>query len=448
MLSRLYDLLSVDPTATTEQIEAARDTLLARYQPHAALGDRDATRLVRAIEDAAATLTDPIRRASYDAALAVVTVPPPPPGVSPLVASGTATAPLLTASPPPAASPPPSPAAPLTRGAPLQPPEAAHDAAPQEGSDSPPAPVVFFLLVLDWLAKHALMLRDGRVRRGELLAAPAGPGLPAPATTGVQVSAAGWTFTVHDAFHTSALAANGQRLTADGHWLLVRLAVKNGWPGHRVLRSEDFALMAARRRDETAADVQLMPLAPEATHAARLSLGIRATPAARYGLGFAADEEKETVVVFDLPRDATDAYLRLSPAAAIVDLAPVSPLPALIAPDDGRPARPATIAPPARPLEITDVQLAPGPGRSRIARVTARATPGALCHIRVQYAHGPSNARGLAPATAGPDGVVAWSWRVSSRTRQGEWPVTVICGFNHALTTVVIGENGNAETNF
>lgn len=201
--------------------------------------------------------------------------------------------------------------------------------------------------------------------------------------------------------------------------------------------------MAARRRDETASDVQMVSLATEATHAARLSLGMRATPAARHGLGFAADEEKETVVVFDLPRDATDAYLRLSPAAAIIDLSPISPLPALAEPEDSRLA---TIAPPVRPLEITHVQLAPGPGRSRTARVTARATPGALCHIRVQYAHGPSAARGLAPAVAGPDGAVAWSWRVSSRTRQGEWPVTVICGFNHALTTVVVGENDTTSS--
>ncbi len=424
VLPRLYDLLSVSQNATTEHIEVARDALLARYQPHAALGDRDAVRLVKAIEDAAAILADPTRRAAYDAALAAVTAPPPAPAV-----------PLLVPPETTPASPPATPALP----APVAP------AAPQAGSGAPPAPVVFLLFVLDWLAKHALLLRDGRVRRGELLAAAAGPGLPAPATTGVQVSAAGWTFVIHDAFNTSALAANGQRLNADGHWLLVRLAVKNNWPGHRVLRGDDFALMAARHRDETTADVQTIPLATEATHAARLSLGIRATPATRHGLGFAADEEKETVVAFDLPADATDAYLRLSPAAAIVNLAPISPLPALAEPDDSRPA---TIAPPVRPLEITHVQLAPGPGRSRTARVTARATPGVLCHIRVQYAHGPSSARGLAPAVAGPDGAVTWSWRVSSRTRQGEWPVTVICGFNHALTTVVIGESGQAETGF
>ncbi|MCW5879471.1 MAG: DnaJ domain-containing protein [Anaerolineae bacterium] len=421
MLPRYYDLLSVRPDASAEDIQAARDTLLARYQPHAVLGDRDAVRLVKAIEEAAGTLADPTRRAAYDAALVAVTAPPPPSAL-PLVLpdAAPATPPAVTALPAPA-SPTPPPAS----------------------SGSPPAPVVFLLFVLEWLAKHALMLRDGDVRRGELLAAAAGPSLPAPATTGVEVSAAGWTFTIHDAFHTAALAANGQRLTADGHWLLVRLAVKNSWPGYRALRSQDFALMAARRRDETASDVQMVSLATEATHAARLSLGMRATPAARHGLGFAADEEKETVVVFDLPRDATDAYLRLSPAAAIIDLSPISPLPALAEPEDSRLA---TIAPPVRPLEITHVQLAPGPGRSRTARVTARATPGALCHIRVQYAHGPSAARGLAPAVAGPDGAVAWSWRVSSRTRQGEWPVTVICGFNHALTTVVVGENDTTSS--
>lgn len=437
MLPRYYDLLSVPPTATTEDIQVARDTLLARYQSYAALGDRDAVRLVKAIDEAAATLVDPMRRAAYDAALATVTAPPLLTVAPPLVA----TTPLPASEERPPNAPRPAPALPAPQD------DAAEAAAAPQPlpstpakTDATPPPLVFLLLILDWLAKHAFGLRDSDARRGEVLGRPAVPGLPAPATTGVQVNAAGWTFTVHDAFHTAALAANGQRLTPAGHWLLVRLAVKNTWPGHRALRADDFTLMAARRLDEHAAETRLVPLDVEATHAARLSLGLRATPAGRHGLGFDANEEKDTVVVFDLPSQATDAYLQLKPAAAIVDLAPVAPLPTLGEPLDEAAGPPMPLAPPARPLEITAVRLAPGPGRSRTASVTARATPGAVCHIRVQYAHGPSAARGLAPAVAGPDGVVAWSWRVSSRTRQGEWPVTVACGFNHALATVVIGE--------
>lgn len=449
MLPRYYDLLSIRPDASRVDIEAARDALLARYSSHAALGDRDAIRLVKAIEDASATLTDPQRRAAYDAALALVNAPQPAPPPDPLVPAQSAPTPSAPPASPRSPAPrrlpspstgEPTPARALPTEAPSQPPRAPRlrTEAARETPTPPHAPIVFLLFILDWLAKHALALRDGRPLRGEVLDRPTSPALPAPDATGVTISAAGWTFTVHDAFHAPALTANGRRLVPDGHWLLVRLAIHNTWPGHRALRAEDFAMMAAHRIDQQGADTWTIPLHAEATHAARLTLGLRATPAGRYGLPFDAHEDKETVVVFDLPVTATDAYLRLKPAAAIVDLAPVSPLPGLPGTLDGKTSRPAPLAPPARVLEITDVSLAPGPGKSRTATVTARAAPGAVCQIRVQYAHGPSLARGLAPAVAGPDGLVCWSWRVSSRTRAGEWPVTVVCGYHHALGTLFV----------
>ena len=66
-------------------------------------------------------------------------------------------------------------------------------------------------------------------------------------------------------------------------------------------------------------------------------------------------------------------------------------------------------------------------GRGSTATVTATTTAGAACSVVVVYKSGPSKASGLDPATAGPDGAVAWSWTVGSRTTIGSWPVTVTC---------------------
>ena len=312
-------------------------------------------------------------------------------------------------------------------------------ASSSEGGEKlPPSPVLFLLMILDWLAHRTLHARESVARAGDVVARPDAPALPPPSTVeSVKVSAADWRFEIHDAFFAPALAINGQRLAPTGQWLLVRLAIRNEWAGHRALRQDDFGLMVMHAVHPAQIELDL-----EATHAARLVLGLKATPAGRHGLGFAAHESRETVVVFDVPGDSESVYLRLKPAGALVDLAPVAPWPGLPA---ERPAglieAKAKPAPPPPPrLEILDIQQGPGRGRSKQVTVRARATPGAECSIRVQYARGPSNARGLGPAIAGPDGMVEWSWRVSSRTRPGEWPVTVACGYTHALTTLVIDQ--------
>lgn len=458
LLPRYYDLLSILPNATDEEIAAARDTLLAKYQPHARLGDRDAVRLTQAIEEAAATLSNPTRRAAYDAALAVVTSQPSPvePGSAIRQARRASTPPASGTSrprslPAPAA---PTPLASPSRTAPLAKPSDTHSGASdvkalalpsKVDENTPPAPILLVLLILDWLAKRFLELRDGAGQVGEVFR-PAAPALPPPTVDSIQVSAADWRFVVHDAFFTPALAMNGQRLAANGKWLLVRLGIHNDWSGHRALRADDFGLMITRQASDVSpmTEVQHIGLNANATHAARLTLGLKATPAGRHGLGFGPREGKETVLVFDMPSHTVEAYLRMKPTGAIVDLAPVAPL--SLDKDQGvysttvvegraGTSQTTTLVP---RLEIVDIQQAVGRGRSQQVTVTARATPGAECHIRVQYARGPSTARGLEPAIAGPDGLVRWSWRITSRTRPGEWPVTVACGYTHALGSIVV----------
>lgn len=439
MLPRYYDLLSIAPDASADEITAARDALLAKYSPHAALADRDAVRLIRAIEEAYATLSDAVRRAAYDAALAAVVSPP---SAAPPSSPASLPAPVAPSGETPPAATPPAPAVEMVALAPVEPVHTAlAPAAPPQPAREPsnrrdmPSPVALLFFILDWMARQTLGLRENKARSGDIVAGES-LALEAALPNGVWVGAAGWRFQIHDAFPAPSLILNGTRLDPTGRWLLVRLAVRNEWPGHRALRAEDFALFGA----SLARDIALHP---DATHAARLSLGLRATPAGRYGLGFAGLEEKETVLAFDLPDDLESAFLRLKPAAAIVDLAPVAPLLALGLPSAAPQALTsgsarngaALAAGPAR-LEIVSVHVTPGPGRYRSAMVTARATPGMTCDIRVQYARGHSSARALAPAVAGADGVVRWSWRVSPRTRPGEWPIIVTCGHNHAMATL------------
>ncbi|MCW5850804.1 MAG: DnaJ domain-containing protein [Anaerolineae bacterium] len=461
MLPRYYDLLSLSADASLEAVASARAALLAQYEPHARSGDRDAVRLVRAIEEAAATLSDPIRRAAYDAALLAVAtpsdeapgmtppatlpgrrrpqpLPPPAQSVAGRATDSNRDLHLTSISPPVAGRGEGIGYSEARRAQGQAPTLPSPDAASSSESNEklPPSPVLFILMILDWLARRTFNAREGMARVGEVIGHSDAPALPSTtAVDGVKVSAADWRFDIHDAFFAPALAINGQRLAPVGQWLLVRLAIQNEWAGHRALRQEDFGLMVMQATATAQVGLDL-----EATHAARLILGLKATPAGRHGLGFAAQESRETVVVFDVPGDSETLYLRLKPAGTLVDLAPVAPWPVLT---DERPvghleAKTRSSPPPPQRLEILGIQHGPMRGRSRQVTIRARATPGAVCSIRVQYARGPSNARGLSPAVAGPDGVVEWSWRVSSRTRPGEWPVTVACGYTHALTTLVI----------
>lgn len=61
------------------------------------------------------------------------------------------------------------------------------------------------------------------------------------------------------------------------------------------------------------------------------------------------------------------------------------------------------------------------------ATATVRTAAGSTCTITVRYSSGPSEARGLDPATADEDGTVSWSWLVGINTTSGNWPVDVEC---------------------
>lgn len=94
---------------------------------------------------------------------------------------------------------------------------------------------------------------------------------------------------------------------------------------------------------------------------------------------------------------------------------------------------PATTAQAPLILEITSVTSPVSPGSS--ATLTATTTPGALCDITVFYASGPSEAAGLEPKTAGPNGIVSWTWKVGTNTTPGTWPIIVTASLSGKTVT-------------
>jgi len=59
----------------------------------------------------------------------------------------------------------------------------------------------------------------------------------------------------------------------------------------------------------------------------------------------------------------------------------------------------------------------------QIATVTVRTKPGETCGITVIYKRGASRAQGLYPKQANQKGLVAWAWKLGTRTTPGSWPV-------------------------
>jgi competence protein ComEC len=98
--------------------------------------------------------------------------------------------------------------------------------------------------------------------------------------------------------------------------------------------------------------------------------------------------------------------------------------------------RPVATSAPATGLEIQSVTSPISRGAT--ARLVAQTSPGASCSITVYYKSGPSQAAGLEDKKADASGVVAWSWKVGTRTTPGEWPIYVRCDTFTASTTFVV----------
>jgi competence protein ComEC len=98
--------------------------------------------------------------------------------------------------------------------------------------------------------------------------------------------------------------------------------------------------------------------------------------------------------------------------------------------------RPVATSAPATGLEIVSVTSPVAKGA--IARLVAQTSPGASCSITVYYKSGPSQAAGLEQKKADASGVVAWSWKVGTRTTPGEWPIYVQCDTFTETTTFTV----------
>ena len=61
------------------------------------------------------------------------------------------------------------------------------------------------------------------------------------------------------------------------------------------------------------------------------------------------------------------------------------------------------------------------------ATLTVQTDPNARCTPQVQYRSGTGRAKGLSRKTADDQGMVSWTWLVSSATMRGTWPIHVRC---------------------
>ncbi|HPF55090.1 MAG TPA: hypothetical protein PLV03_00990 [Clostridiales bacterium] len=74
------------------------------------------------------------------------------------------------------------------------------------------------------------------------------------------------------------------------------------------------------------------------------------------------------------------------------------------------------------------------------ATITIKGTPGVKYTIQVIYKSGASEASGLEPKTAGSNGMVTWSWKVSSRTTPGTWSIEIAGGGASVTVPFVVTE--------
>ena len=63
--------------------------------------------------------------------------------------------------------------------------------------------------------------------------------------------------------------------------------------------------------------------------------------------------------------------------------------------------------------------------RGQTASITVKGKPDVEYTIKVIYKSGPSTAKGLEPKISELNGLVTWSWKVSSRTTAGDWSIEV-----------------------
>jgi len=75
--------------------------------------------------------------------------------------------------------------------------------------------------------------------------------------------------------------------------------------------------------------------------------------------------------------------------------------------------------------------------------VTLQATtdPGIACTIAVGYAPPPQ----LGSVTSDARGAVRWSWRVSSQTQPGSYPIQVSCDGAMAAATITVTGGGGGN---
>jgi hypothetical protein len=92
----------------------------------------------------------------------------------------------------------------------------------------------------------------------------------------------------------------------------------------------------------------------------------------------------------------------------------------------------ALLVPVTADASVKRVRLTSPVSAGSYATLIVRVSRVARCSITVYYKSGPSSAAGLYPKRGR---LIAWTWKVGTRTTPGRWPIVVSCGSAGNLRT-------------
>ena len=89
-------------------------------------------------------------------------------------------------------------------------------------------------------------------------------------------------------------------------------------------------------------------------------------------------------------------------------------------------------------VEISLVSITSPISAGSTASITVQGEPDTDYSITVMYSSGPSSADGLETKTSDSDGVVSWSWKIGTRTKEGTYRISISGGGKSFSTSIEI----------
>lgn len=89
-------------------------------------------------------------------------------------------------------------------------------------------------------------------------------------------------------------------------------------------------------------------------------------------------------------------------------------------------------------VEISLVSITSPISAGSTASITVQGEPDTDYSITVMYSSGPSSADGLEAKTSDSDGIVSWSWKIGTRTKEGTYRISISGGGKSFSTSIEI----------